>query len=44
MATIDDAKLALKAFLMISMGADRPNSIDESQWQSFEAIYEGRDA
>lgn len=42
--SFEDAERAYKAFLMISMGAERPADIDESQWRNFEEIYEGRDS
>lgn len=41
-ATEEDARLALKAFLLMSMAARRPDDIPVQTWESLEAIYEGR--
>lgn len=39
-ATESEAQHAFKAFLLMSMGAPRPNEIPAPLWESLEAIYE----
>lgn len=41
-ATDDEADRAFTTFLLMSMGAAKPNDVPAAVWESLEAIYEGR--